>query len=233
MGVDQLVTGGDVNDPVVDSLTTDDLVNAPLQVAQKHRYHSERMFDTSQVLQAVNGSGSVSSLDGALSVSSGTTGNSFARATARSFNVRQPQFSDRIVVRFYLETQTVGGASGDQLYAVLGDTKLTEDDYTDEHIGFAVIAGDLVATVADGTTQTTQTINSGINSGSQLGLWFVSDGSTVEFYQNTRPQSGDPDAIISTNYPTGSMKDVIWAADNNGTGNDNELRFSEYAVAVE
>lgn len=231
---DDDATGGDSLNPA--DITTDELVNAPLLLAQKHRYICERIDGTGELQQITNGSGSVSDLQGAVEVSTGTTGDSFAEIVAENFSYQLIDFGIDMVIRFNLDLEAIGGASGDQMYALMTRNKVNEDTYTQAHLGIGVLAGDLVATSADGSTQGTTTIEASVGETFKT-VWIVWDAAagSAEYYIGTPPQDGSPDATHSSNVPGDGDRasDMNLVADNDSNGNDNSIRISEYAQGVE
>jgi len=234
MGVDQLVTGGDVNNPVVDSLEADDLPNVPTLIAQEARLISERTVSTSRAKSTVSGSGSVSGFGNTCQVRTGTTADSFARLKYTSNEIKNSTFGADVVARLTINARSFGSDADDRMFVVISDTAPSKGDYTPEHIGVGVEGGDLVATSADGSTQETTIIESNIPTGRRTVwlVWSASD-SKLEVYDGNLPAENTADATQTTNVPnTATVTTVAITTENGTNGNDDQWRMSEYVLGV-
>lgn len=234
-GILNAISGSEI-DP--SKVTTDDLVNAPVLALQEYRLIAETLSNGNEFATTSNGSGSTSAFAGkSFQVASGTTGDSFVVAEHQSAEAKDLDgFNRKLVFKVVVEFNTIGGAAGDQMYAALAPSKFAEDTYTTEHIGVGTLAGDVVATTADGTTQNTTAIVSGASTGSRI-LWAVYDPDTpkVDFYEGTEPPAASsPDATHTSNLPSTSEdnRQLNISADNDSNANENKLRISEWGLGV-
>lgn len=86
-----------------------------------------------------------------------------------------------------------------------GTGLVNEDDFTPEHMGFKWTGGNLVGSVADGSTEATTTLDSSPTTGSEIEVYLeYTSGTDVKFWIDKNPLTNAADGTISSNLPSGT-----------------------------
>jgi len=149
--------------------------------------------------QQASGSGSISLGTEGVILSTGATSGSHARLSKKPSTTGEFQtygFTDWSTDRAFATHVHFQDTQG-PIYAVFGG--VSEGTFTNEHFGFAMKGGDLVGTVADGSTEATTTLVSGATSGTYRLRAEFNSGTEAVFYVD-----GTQQGTISSNLPTGT-----------------------------
>lgn len=116
----------------------------------------------------------------------------------------------------------------------IGTGSVSEDDFTPQHIGFKWTGGELLASVADGTTDNTTVLDSSPSTTTWLPVYaeFVSS-TEAKFWVDKNPNTNTPDATLTSNLPSGggNSEIVITAHVENDSATQRVLRVAHCRVA--
>lgn len=199
----QIPTTGE--NPTFKSLSTERVENSsigdgvdyadPKWLARSEAYHYQTNFESlNGFLDSTTGSGSTPTVNqNGVTLSTGTTSDSSVRLERSPLVPPDATWDEDQVFDILIKFDDAQGP----LYAVSG--LISESDKTLRHVGFAMSDGNLVGTVADGSNETTTTLDSSPTTGSPLRLKAILDHSAgdVTFVVN-----GTQQGSISTNLPS-------------------------------
>jgi hypothetical protein len=176
-------------------------------------YHSEVFTSLDGFNQNTSGSGSISIGRSGITLNTGSTDGSHCRInTLTDFTAYPISWDNKIVCAPILNPSNTNG----EQYAVWGD--VLEDDHTRQHLGAAISGGDLVGTVADGSTESTEIIATSVSNSLHRVVCVLDPADNeARFYNDGFGES--PDATITTNLPSGTDRFNVLAllCENNST----------------